>query len=236
MARRPGPELPYAVVAGVTPWGRKWVTASAKVSGSNFAPEPPHLYSSFVEVLDERPSFSVIVINAPIGYVERPGAGRRACDHGARVLLGARGMTIHNAPTRTTLAGETHWTEDHLDAVTAMMLPSYKEVAAEMFPYRQRTVYEGQPELSFFQLNSDSPLLRSKRVESGRDERRAALVHRVPGVEKILNAELEGTPKKHLYDAAALLWSARRVFGHAAKRIPEDAQWDSEGLRMEIVY
>ena len=45
-----------------------------------------------------------------------------------------------------------------------------------------------------------------------------------------------GVPQKHLYDAFALLWTARRVFGHAAKRIPMEPEWDSEGLRMEIVY
>ena len=236
MARRPGPELPYSVVAGVTPWGRRWVTASAKVSGSNFAPEPPRIYDSFIEVLDERPSFSVIVINAPVGYLDHSGAGVRSCDRDARALLAGRSMTARNAPTRSTLRGDTSWTDDHLDAVSAMMLPSYREVATEISPYRQRVIYEGNPELSFYQLNKDAPLQRSKRLEVGRDERRTVLEERVPGIQKILDAPLDLAPRKHLYDAAALLWTARRVFGHAARRLPAEAEWDSEGLRMEIVY
>jgi predicted RNase H-like nuclease len=39
-----------------------------------------------------------------------------------------------------------------------------------------------------------------------------------------------------LLDAFALLWTARRVYGHAAKRLAVEPVWDSEGLRMEFVY
>jgi len=34
--------------------------------------------------------------------------------------------------------------------------------------------------------------------------------------------------------AAAFLWTARRIFAHAAIRIPEDPEWDEQGLRMEM--
>lgn len=236
MSPRRGPELPYSVVAGVTPWGSKWVVGSAKMSGATFAPEPPKIYESFNDVLDEKPAFVAIVINVPIGYLDHPSSGVRTCDREVRQLLVGRAMTVHNAPTRALLSGSIQWTEDHLDAASAMLLPSYREVAVEMSPFRQRVVYEGHPELSFYQLNKDTPLRRSKRIEAGRDERRDVLVGRVPGIEKIVDAELPAVPRKHLLDVAALLWSARRVIGHAARRIPEEAEWDSEGLRMEIVY
>ena len=67
----------------------------------------------------------------------------------------------------------------------------------------------------------------------GRDERRAILELRIPGIDVVLDTELLGVPQKHLFDAAALLWTARRVSAHAAKRIPTEPEWDSEGLRME---
>lgn len=236
MARGPGPDLPYSVIAGVTRWDRNWVVASAKIHGSNFAPEPPRIYTKLSDVLDERPSFSVIVLNAPIGYLDRPGTGQRTCDLEARAILKGRSGAIRNAPTRATLTGEISWREDNIDAITAIQLPSVREVMAEMAPYRQRVIYEGNPELSFYQLNKDTPLSRSKRLEAGRDERREVLTQRVPGIGKVLDAEIGCVPRKHLFDAAALLWSARRVFGHAAKRLPSEAEWDSEGLRMEIVY
>jgi predicted RNase H-like nuclease len=206
------------------------------MAGSTFAPEPPKVYNSFVEVLGERPAFSVIVVNAPIGYRDSPEQGPRTCDREARALLGKRGASVHNAPSRAALDGLVPLGESHLDAVTATMLPRYREVALEISPYRQRVVYEGHPELSFFQLHNDTPLLRSKRIESGREERREVLVEKIRGSERFLDVDLLGVPRKHLLDAFALLWTARRVFGHAAKRLPADGEWDSEGLRMEIVY
>lgn len=234
MPLRRGPVLPYSVVAGATPWGRRWVVASAKLTGSVFAPEPPLLYESFQSILDEHPSFAAVVVNAPIGFSDQPSLGYRQCDIEARSLLGRRAITIRRAPTRATLVNHGDVSADHLDAVTAMRVPMMIEVATEMSPYRQRQVYEGHPELSFYFLNREAPMRFSKRRAAGRDERRDILVERVNGVEKIIDAAI--APMAHLLDAAALLFSARRVFLHAARRLPSDAEWDSEGLRMEIMY
>lgn len=236
MASRRGPDLPYSLVAAATPCGRRWLVASAKMHAATFAPEEPRLYETFSDVLSERPSFLVIVTNTPVGFVESPGLGTRRCDREARHLLGRRGSTIRNAPTLAALRAGIHVAGDGLDAVSATLLPRYLEVVREMSPYRQRVVYEGNPELSFYHLNGDQPLRSSKRLEVGREERRALLEGKMQGVNRILDAELPGAARKHLFDVAAMLWTARRVLGHAAKRIPADAEWDSEGLRMEIVY
>ena len=206
------------------------------MQGSNFAPEPPKVYDTFTEVLNERPSFQSIVVNAPIGYRDTPGTEIRKCDGEARALIGLRGAAVHNAPARVVLSGAISWREGGLDAVSALMLPKYREVAEEMSPFRQRVVYEGNPELSFYQLNKDTPLRRSKQIEMGREERRVLLLEKVPGIEKVIDAQIPRVLEKHLYDASALLWTARRVFGRAAKRLPAEAEWDSEGIRMEIVY
>ena len=87
MPSRPGPELPYSIVAGVTPCAPGWLVASAKLNGSTFAPELPRVLATFAEVLDERPSFSVIALNAPIGYVDGSHVGGRTCDRLARALM-----------------------------------------------------------------------------------------------------------------------------------------------------
>ena len=235
MSSRRGPDLPYKVVAGVTPWGKRWIVASAKMHAATFAPEQPKIYPAFIEVLDERPSFSVIVVNAPIGYIESSNTDVRTCDREGRAILARRGAGLHNAPTRAMMQDGAQLSDGRLDAVTAVLLPRYREVAAEMSPYRQRVVYEGQPELSFYQLNGEMPLRYSKKIEDGREERKTLLEKRIPGIDKIIDAEMKGVPKKHLYDVSALLWTARRVFGHAAVRLPSEAEWDSEGLRMELV-
>jgi predicted RNase H-like nuclease len=231
-----GPDLPYSVVAGVTPVSSQWLVASAKIAGSNFAPEPPKVYDSFLDVLSERPSFVAIVANVPIGYCDKPEDGPRVCDHEARALLGRRGTSVHNAPSRAVLNGDVPVEEGMLDAITATLIPRYLEVSKEMSPYRQRVVYEGHPELSFYQLHKDTPLTTSKRIQAGREERRAVLIDRIRGSEGYFDPTVLGVPEKHLLDVFALLWTARRVFGHAAKRMPKEPVWDSEGLRMEFVY
>jgi predicted RNase H-like nuclease len=190
---------------------------------------------TFAEVLDERPSFSVIALNAPVGYIGENRPGGRTCDRMARALLGRRGSTVHNAPSRASLEHGIVSGEDHLDAVTNVLLRRYREVAAEMAPYRQRTVYEVHPELSFFQINGDVPLRWSKKFEAGWEERNALLRKRIPGVERILEEEIDDVPVSHLLDVAAMLWTARRIFARAGTRLPTDPEWDEQGLRMEFV-
>jgi len=235
MASRQGPNLPYSIVAGVTPCAPGWLVASAKLHGATFAPEAPRVLGSFAEVLDERPSFSVIALNAPVGYIDDVHEGGRTCDRMARALLGRRGSTVHNAPTRASLQEEADVADDGLDAITNVLLRRYREVAAEMAPYRQRTVFEVHPELSFFQINGDVPLRWSKKTEAGMEERIALLKMRVPGSERLLEAELDGVPMSHLLDAAAILWTARRIIARAGTRLPSDPEWDEQGLRMEFV-
>ncbi len=230
-----GPELPYDLVAGVKPCATGWLVASAKVHGTTFAPDEPKVYETFVDVLDERPSFAILALNAPVGYLDAFAHGGRICDRDARVLLGKRGAAIQNAPIRSQVEEGANGAVEGLNAVSRVLLPRYREVATEMAPFRQRSVYEVHSELSFFQLNDDVPLRWSKRTEAGREERRALLGKRVPGVERILGAELPRVPFSHLLDVAAFLWTARRLFARAGVRVPEDPQWDEAGLRMEIV-
>jgi predicted RNase H-like nuclease len=236
MAPRRGPELPYSIVAAATPNRKKWLVASAKVQGGTFAPEPPRLYDTFLEVLDERPSFSSVVVYAPVGYRDSRDGGPRTCDVEARKMLGNRGSLIQNAPTLEVLRRGYVLPEDHLDAVTAQRMPAYVEVFKEMSPYRQRQVYEGNPELSFFLLNDFTPLQLSKKTGEGRIERMEILTKKVPNIATVLEAEIPGVSLRNLTDVAAMVATARRVFTKSAKRIPSDGEWDSEGLRMEIVY
>ena len=230
-----GPELPYLLVAGVVPWSGGWLLAGAKHHAATFMPEPPRLFSTFLDIVSERPAYATIVVYAPIGYRDEIGDPPRTCDLEARYLLRRHGSTVAGAPTRASLRPDVDVVTTGLDATTLVRLPRYRELYAEMSPFRQRVVYEGHPELSFYQINGDVPLRFSKRREEGREERRDLLVKRVQNVGMILDADI-GVPEKHLLDAVALMWTARRVNGKAAKRIPSDAEWDSEGLRTEFVF
>jgi predicted RNase H-like nuclease len=231
---RRGPDLPYSLVAGVTPCGPSWLVASAKLYGTHFAPEDPQLVSPFSEVLDMKPTYSIIALNAPIGYLDHAKTGGRTCDREARTLLGKRGSSIQSAPVRSS-TNELEFLPDHLDAISMTLLPRYREVAAEMAPFRQRTVYEVHSDLCFYEMNESQPLNWSKHSERGVNERKALLEVKIPDVKRILDAELPGASLSHLLDAAAFMWTARRVFARAAVRLPADAEWDELGLRMEIV-
>jgi predicted RNase H-like nuclease len=231
---RHGPDLPYSVVAGVTTCRGGWLVAAAKLHGTVFAPEDPVRLDSFVDVVDQRPSYSTIALNAPIGNMNQAVSGGRTCDREARALLGRRGASVKSAPIRIDEALESELVPDHLDAISRTLLPRFQEVAAEMAPYRQRTVFEVHSDLSFYQLNGDTPLRWSKHSEKGRQERRALLEEKVPGALRIIDADVPGATPSHLLDAAAFMWTARRIFAHAAIRIPADPEWDEQGLRMEI--
>jgi predicted RNase H-like nuclease len=232
---RRGPDLPYSLVAGVTPCRGGWLVASAKLQGTVFAPENPVRMDRFIDVVDQRPTYTVLALNAPVGYLNATKSGGRTCDHEARVLLGRRGGAVKSAPVRIDTTRDIDLLPDHLDAISRTLLPRYREVAAEMAPFRQRSVYEVNPDLSFYQLNGDVPMLWSKRSQKGVDERRALLQEKVPGVLRVIDAEVPGAFEAHLLDVAAILWTARRIFARAVVRIPEDPEWDDQGLRMELV-
>lgn len=232
---RRGPNLPYSVVAGVTPCGPSWLVAGAKVQGTIFSPEDPQLISPFSEVLDQRPGYAVIALNAPVGYLDMREAGGRTCDKEARSMLGPkRGSSIASAPVRSP-TNDIEFLPDHLDAISMTLLPRYREVASEMAPFRQRTVYEVHSDMSFFELNDRQPMRYPKHTEKGLEERRELLQAKFPGVARILSAELPGATVSHLLDVAVFVWTARRIFNRAAVRIPQDPEWDEQGLRMEIV-
>ena len=184
MLHRGGPELPYQIIAGVVPCNSGWLTASCKIAGVTISIEEPMVFATFAEILDYKPAFSVIGVHAPIGFLDEATPKGRECDQLARGMLGPRrGASIRSAPSRAVLRGEV---DSGVDAVTGILLHHYREISDEIAPYRQRTVYSVEPELTFYELNHDKPLTYSKRSEYGRDERKALLAARLDQVDNIL--------------------------------------------------
>jgi predicted RNase H-like nuclease len=75
----------------------------------------------------------------------------------------------------------------------------------------------------------------NKRHRDGRADR-IGLLSSVYGDEVLGLKPPRGAAWDDLYDAAVLGWTAMRVAGGAAQRLPESPQRDARGLRMEIVY
>lgn len=238
--RRPGPPLPYELLAGVVPVEKGWVVATAKIQGIQLYPNEPELLTSLEEVLDYRPSFRVIALGCPVGLYDEPVQGGRKCDHEARKLLGwPRAGAILVPPIRKALDAPDYETAAQLSgglgAVTWRMRHRIAEVDREMAPYRQRQIFEVHPELSLYQLNDDEPMRYPKRTVNGQNERTALLKGKIGGMERIIDADIPGVRRWQLIDAAACLWTTRRIASRAMTRIPEDPEWDETGLRMELV-
>lgn len=232
-----GPKLPYKLLAGVEPCSGGWLVAGARLQGITLTPTEPEVLRSFVDVLDAKPAYTIISLHAPMGLLESAVPGGRSCDRAARRLLGfPRAGAIVSPPTRAELADlNGRHTRYGIGSMSKVRLRRIAEIDAEMQPYWQRTVFEVNPELGFFTLNADHTLRFGKRTHSGQRERRALFEGKLAGIERILDARLRGVSRWQLLDAAADLWTARRIAARAIARLPEDPEWDEHGLRMELI-
>lgn len=236
-----GAQLPYQVLAGVVPCPSGWLAATAKLQGITISPEQPQVFKTFIEILDYKPAYSVIALSTPVGLLDEAVPRGRKCDRDARKVLGRpRSSAIISPPARPTLVANSfeeakEMNGGHLSAISWRLLPKIAEVERNIAPYWQRTVFEVHPELSYFQINEDRSVTFPKHTEAGREERREIILRRFRGVERILDAKLPRVSAAHLLDAAACLWTARRIVSRAVNRLPEDPEWDSQGLRMELV-
>ncbi|MDT7539163.1 MAG: hypothetical protein QOI82_2748 [Actinomycetota bacterium] len=234
-----GPELPYKLIGGVEPCPGGWLVVSARLQGITAHPQEPEVFPTFAEILDYRPSFEVIAVHCHLSFPEEDTKSGRTCDRLARQLLGwPRSGAIGSPPSRQYMR-----THDHdlrarkgLNPINARMMRRYAEVAEEMQPYRQRQVFEVHPELSFYQLNDDKPMQHGKHTPEGIEERRRLVVAKIPGAADVLDFELGGgVTAVHLLDAMADMVTARRIAARAVTRLPEDPEWDEQGVRMELL-
>ena len=242
---QPGPRgalrspLPYDVLAGVEPCPGGWLVVPGNIQGITMAPQPAFVVASMADVLDYRPSFTVVALHAPVGLPEKSG-DRRACDLAARRVLGRRGAAAVLAPSRAALGArslaEAQEADPSMDIVRWRLLPKAVEAVTEVQSWRQRSVWEVNPELAFLQMNDGVPLRHSKRSQLGRQERRALLEAKLPGIDRIMERRSPGVREPRLMDAAADLWTARRIMARAITRLADPPEWDADGVRMDIVY
>lgn len=230
---RPGPALPYDLLAGVVPCQKGWLVASGKLVGISLNPETPSVVASFAEVIDHIPSYVITAVHTPIGLAKKWTERGRTCDREARDLVGWPHLgAIASPPGRADFGKGASKVGD---VTTRRMSHAIAEVDEQMQPYRQRSVYAVHPELSFYQLNGDVPPQYSKASAAGIRERRELLLRRMNGMDRILDAEIPGATQSNVLDAAVSLWTARRIVAKAATRLPADPEWDDNGLRMEWV-
>jgi predicted RNase H-like nuclease len=233
-------QLPYRSLAAVVPSRNGWLCVPARLSGVSLAPMQPVVYEHFLDIMDWKPAFEVIAVHIPIGLLDKPVKGGRRADIAARELLGRpRALSIMTPPIRSVLPIATREEAAIVNggmSITAWQLMSrIREIAAEVASYNQRVVYEVHPELSFYEMNDCVPMQYSKHKMQGRAERETLLRSKIQNIETVLDAKVKGPTRAKVLDASACLWSARRIMARgAAIRVPDDPEWDSEGLRMDI--
>ena len=231
--------LPYQILAGVEPVPGGWLVAPGNLQGITLAPQPAYVLPTLAEVLDYRPSFSVVALHAPVGTQEKPG-DPRTCDASAREILGRRRGAVVRAPSRALLDAasfeEAQAVDPSLDIVRWRSLRKASESIREVQSWRQRMVWEVNPELSFRQMNDGDNLIYGRRTQLGRKERISLLEHKLPGSERVLRERPPGVREEKLVDALADLWTARRICAHAITRSADPPVWDEEGVRMDIVF
>jgi predicted RNase H-like nuclease len=117
------------------------------------------------------------------------------------------------------------------------LLPKLRDVHRSMTPELQLRIREVHPELSFTEMNAGLPIEESKHSRAGKEMRRELLEKRFRKVGNALKVRLgSGAVATDVLDAYAAAWSAWRMARGKARRIPDELQLDSRGLRMGIWY
>ena len=197
------------------------------------------MLTSLADVLDYRPSFSVVALHAPVGLTDEPGE-RRACDVAARQPLGAaRRAAVVPAPSRALLDARTFeeakQIDPSLDIVRWRSLPKAAEAIREVQSWRQRVGVGGQPGAGLPADERRRRLRYGRRSMHGLQERRELLDTKLPGAERVLASGPKGCGRTSCIDALADLWTARRIMARAITRLADPPVWDDDGVRMDIV-
>jgi hypothetical protein len=207
----------FTIAGSVHPVGPGWLVVAAKMRGGSFVPDLPRVFPDLARAIEGRPRFDVVGVNVAVGDPALAKSGNRACDLACKELLGSNPKSLRK--------------QAYDESLKAVMKQRRREAVETIGSRHQRTAFEYLPELSLFQATGGA-------VGSldGDEQLTLALeaLSTLPGVDRILEAELEGVSKIDLIRAALGLWTARRVIARIAVRIPVVPTL-SHGFRVEIL-
>lgn len=168
---------------------------------------------------------ALVLVDMPIGLLDAPTPGGRACDRDARRRLAPFGHRVFSPPARCHLAAGDFAACRGLTLQAWNILPKVREVDEAVTRRLQRRVREAHPELAFAAMNGGAPLP-SKHTPAGLRARQR-LVGRVDPP--------RGARLDDALDAMALRWSAARLAAGAGEALGDGSR-DARGLRMEIAF
>jgi predicted RNase H-like nuclease len=225
-------------VAGVDGCRAGWVVFKLEVSSFTTSVEVVNLPTW----LRERPlDLAYLGIDIPIGLLN----GSRACDKAARKLLGQpRGTSVFAAPCRAAVHAATY---EEASAVNRQktgrglsqqawgIAPKMKQVDDATTSECQRWAFEIHPEVCFWALAEERPMVHGKKTKAGVSERLDLLSPVFPDIERHLQNRPRNTGKDDLLDAAVAAWTALRLWKGEARQVCEPER-DTKGLEATIWY
>lgn len=232
---------PFKTIAGVTTCPGGWLVLPGRIAGVTVVAEEAFALPNLMEVLDYRPRFDFGAVNIPFGYPEYPNMQYRTADREARDMMGwPRRVGVRPVPSRAALFAKNRKQalaiEPWLTRNDFRRFKWMREAATEIQPFHSRSFYSANADLSFQHMNSDEPLTTSPYHADGQVERLDLIRSKLPGVEEVVSRQPPtGAGQVHMYEAAAMLWTARRASGRAISRVPLDPEWDEAGIRVELV-
>jgi predicted RNase H-like nuclease len=240
-------------VAGVDGCRAGWLVAIVSVTRQSSQRDTPCVfkYKSFFvahifkEVLSKTSNCELVCVDIPIGLSD--GVKPRECDLAARkVLRRPKASSVFPAPIRQCLSAKDYKKAceisfkhscKKLSWQNFYILDNIHQVDDLMMPVLQERVREIHPEVSFWALNAKKPMQHKKRRLVGRKERMKLLAPIFSGLEQIV-AETR-KPKEvepdDILDALVAAWTAGQTVIGKAGTLPQNPEFDSKGLRMEIL-
>jgi predicted RNase H-like nuclease len=241
-------------VAGVDGCRAGWFVAIATAAAGDSGRDAPYTYvledsfvaAPFAEILSKTCNCELVCVDIPIGLSD--GAIPRRCDIEARKLLGRpRASSIFPPPIRFCLAAKDYETASRicfeqsgkkLNKQSFFIMSKIREVDRKMTPELQQRVREIHPELSFWALAGGKPARHNKKTLAGRNERIVLLSPIFSDVQHFVAQARQ--PNKvgpdDILDAVAAAWTAGQVVIGRAMTLPDSPEFDSRGLKMEILY
>ncbi len=134
-------------VAGVDGCHGGWVAVLVEHQADKVRSHQVKLCPTFENILTLNPEPTVIAIAIPIGLLDKPQPGGRACDRQARQLLGRRASGIFPPPSRPLLKAARYdqVRSQGLSIQSFSIFPKIREVDRLMTPEAQRRVHEAHP-------------------------------------------------------------------------------------------
>jgi predicted RNase H-like nuclease len=234
-----------ANIAGINGCKGGWFCIFEEVPSRRLASK---IFATIDDLAKHAEQLDVVAIDVPIGLTD---SGPRACDVGARKMLGGkRASSVLPAPIRPALSSSTYEEaclrsfeaqEKKLPKQARAIYPKIRQLdeLLQARPELCQKIFEVHPEISFCAWNSMKPMIEPKRSNEGADKRRALVTHHfgADAFEPIrARYKKSEVANDDILDAFAALWTAERIIRGEADTLPNKPSADSAGLPMRMVY